>query len=105
MMHMMRSSAGATTLAGLPFSLNSEMRSRPRSLRGSRPQMGPGRLRPPRAAFDLEAELQPRLFRNISVFMLTHNDWFHRAAGVITEGFPLLNGNYKRQIDCELLTS
>lgn len=40
-----------------------------------------------------------------SVFMLTHNDAFHRAPRIITKGFPLLNGNYKRQIDSKLLTS
>ena len=37
--------------------------------------------------------------------MLTHNDWFHRAPRIITKGFPLLNGNYKRQIDSKQLTS
>eukprot|EP00064_Thunnus_orientalis_P022312 superscaffoldBa00007411_g22505 len=56
-MHMMRYSAGATTLARFPLTLNSQMRSRPGSLRGSRPQMGPER--PVSAAvFDLGAELQ-----------------------------------------------
>lgn len=37
--------------------------------------------------------------------MLTHNDWFHWAPKIITKGFPLLNGNYKRQIDSKQLTS
>lgn len=37
--------------------------------------------------------------------MLTHNDWFHWAPRIITKGFPLLNGNYKRQIDSKQLTS
>lgn len=45
------------------------------------------------------------LFKNGSVFMLTHNDWFHWAPRIITKGFPLLNGNYKRQIDSKQLTS
>lgn len=45
------------------------------------------------------------LFKNRSVFMLTHNDWFHWAPRIITKGFPLLNGNYKRQIDSKQLTS
>lgn len=37
--------------------------------------------------------------------MLTYNDWFHGAPRIITKGFPLLNGNYKRQIDFKHPTS
>lgn len=45
------------------------------------------------------------IFKNGSMFTLTHNDWFHWVPRIITKGFPLLNGNYKRQIDFKQLTS
>lgn len=63
------------------------------------------------SGLDLRAESPLRqgrvwisLFKNGSVFMLTHNDWFHRVPRIITKGFPLLNGNYKRQIESKQLT-
>ena len=114
MMHMMRSSAGDATLARFPFSLNSEMRSQTRlseevaATDGARARRCvwsrswvavPVRRRLIQPLFTQKKE------RNGSVFMLTHNDWFHWAPRIITKGFPLLNGNYKRQIDSKQLTS
>lgn len=59
MMHMMRCWARAVTSARLHLTVNSEMRWRPLSLRGSRPQMG--RTWPPSLPpFDLKLQLTLR---------------------------------------------
>lgn len=113
MVRVMRSSAGDATLARFPFSLNSRDEVANPALWGGRGhRWGPSsplrlipELRWGGVWFSLFLHKKKKEERNGSVFMLTHNDWFHWAPRIITKGFPLLNGNYKRQIDSKQLTS
>lgn len=79
--------SGAAAMARFPFTLNLKMRSQPRSLRGVMDTDGAACVWSVRAEAD---RVWIQFLTKMSVFILTHNDWFHWAQRIITKVFFFL---------------